>query len=456
MWGHRIFNEMKSEHLVIKIGSSPLDTPEFIALKTEFNKLSHPARPEVSWTLIESLCLSLFKNHGIDLQSGAYYTIARLQRHGLSGFTEGCELLASVIVTHWDALWPEKPNQRTEALNWFNTKASALLRQQTYETKDLRLVYRSERALQLIIDKLAKTTWEKLPKIENLLWFFQNLAKQLEKQEEYAKQNTSESVTLPPLVYIQQPAKQVEQPSPTFIFEPPEPASTLTVTTKKMSATRGFIWGCVLSSALFLVSGFSAYVYFKHEMEAITSIPEGAVAKWLFKPEINTYEYHLALLEKRSPLANLKLIENMQEKAKSYWPADADQAYFSRNWQNQYEARLENMPINDSWSETAMLLQQLSNKIIQQEKNRGSFTLSYLKTAIYDIQKQHNKVEPIEEKLRQLSLQIKNGQPVPPATLINIDNKINGLLARYYELQKQAEQKGLKPSSYSSFGLSHE
>lgn len=52
---------MKSESLVIKIGGSPLDTPEFIALKTEFNKLSHPARPEISWTLIESLCLSLFK-----------------------------------------------------------------------------------------------------------------------------------------------------------------------------------------------------------------------------------------------------------------------------------------------------------------------------------------------------------------------------------------------------------
>ncbi len=57
----------------------------------------------------------------------------------LSGFTEGCELLANVIVTYWDSLWPEKPNQRTEVLNWFNTKlkASALLRQQSYQAKDL-------------------------------------------------------------------------------------------------------------------------------------------------------------------------------------------------------------------------------------------------------------------------------------------------------------------------------
>ncbi|WP_263405777.1 hypothetical protein [Providencia stuartii] len=40
----------QSENLVIKVGGSPLETPEFIALKTEFNKLNHPARPEVSWT----------------------------------------------------------------------------------------------------------------------------------------------------------------------------------------------------------------------------------------------------------------------------------------------------------------------------------------------------------------------------------------------------------------------
>lgn len=238
-----MLSAMKSESLVIKIGGSPLDTPEFIALKTEFNKLSHPARPEISWTLIESLCLSLFKNHGIDLQSGAYYTIARLQQHGLSGFTEGCELLANVIVTYWDSLWPEKPNQRTEVLNWFNTKASALLRQQSYQAKDLRLIYRSERALQLIIDKLAKTTWEKLPKIENLLWFFQNLAKQIEKQEKQTQQDSAEPVSVPPLVCIQQPSKTTDKAAPTFVIETPQPASSFTVVAKKNECDPRFYMG---------------------------------------------------------------------------------------------------------------------------------------------------------------------------------------------------------------------
>ena len=37
--------------------------------------------------------------------------------------------------------------------------------------------------------------------------------------------------------------------------------------------------------------------------------------KWLFKPQLDNYEYHLALLEKRSPLSNLRLIDTMQEKS---------------------------------------------------------------------------------------------------------------------------------------------
>ena len=438
---------MKSESLVIKIGKSPLDTPEFIALRAEFNKLNHPARPEVSWTLIESLCLTLFKTHGIDLQSGAYYTIARLQLHGLNGLTEGIELLASIIVTQWDSLWPEQPHQRTDALNWFNTRASASLRQITYTNSDLRLVYRSERALQLIIDRLAQTTWSKLPKLENLLWFFQNTAKSLELSENTLAQKNSSPTNLPPLVYIQQPRSHSEQVAPTIILEAAEPVAPLPKL-QKMSASKGFFLGFVASAVLFSLAGYGAYYFFKQEINAITAVPEGAIAQWLYNPELSTYADSLNFLEKKSPVLALQLMNNVVETAKLRWPNNADQAFASRNWQNQLTTQLENAPINDSWSETALLLQQLSDKIVQQERNRGSFTLSYLKTAVYDIQKQHNKAVPIEEKLRNFSIQIDSGQPISPAVITNIDAQINGLLARYYELQKQAEKQGLKPSSY--------
>ncbi|EPG2137033.1 VasL domain-containing protein [Providencia stuartii] len=440
----------QSENLVIKVGGAPLETPEFIALKTEFNKLNHPARPEVSWTLIESLCLTLFKTHGIDLQSGIYYTIARLQLHGLNGFTEGCELLASVVVTQWDHLWPEQPHHRADILNWFNSRAGSALRQISFKTSDLRLIYRSERALQLIIDKLAQTTWTKVPKLENLLWFFQNSAKNLEQRENALNQNKGQTVKLPPLVYIQQPKTEQEPPAQSIVIETAaqkRPSSPMP-TQEKMSATKGFFLGLLSSAVIFSGIGYALYYSTQQEVIAMASVPEGAAAQWLYKPELTTYADNLGLLEKQSPIFTLKLADSLVDVAKKRWPNNADQAYVSRNWQNLITTRLENAPISDSWSETATLLQQLSDKIVMQERNRGSFTLSYLKTAIYDIQKQHNKSTPVEERLREFSLQIENDQPISPTLISNIDSQINGLLARYYDLQKQAEERGLKPNSY--------
>ncbi|PQQ22589.1 hypothetical protein C6H64_23700, partial [Photorhabdus luminescens] len=136
------------ENLIIRAGSNPMNLPAFTAIREEINKINHPSQPAVNWQLIESLALTLFRTHGVDLQSAIYYTLARMQLSGLAGFTEGCELLAGVMVSQWDALWPPQPAVRTEMLDWFNTRCGNALRQHDYTPRDLRMIYRAERALQ--------------------------------------------------------------------------------------------------------------------------------------------------------------------------------------------------------------------------------------------------------------------------------------------------------------------
>lgn len=437
-----------NEKFVIKIAGSPLDIPEFIALKAEFNKLNHPSQPEISWTLIGSLSLTLFKTHGIDLQSGTYYTLARLHLDGLNGFTEGCELLANIVVSQWDNLWPTQPNHRYEVLNWFNTKASALLRQLTFSPVDLRLIYRSERALQLIINQLAHTDWPKLPKLENLLWFFQNVAKTLEQNTKNSTQNSSNNtIKIPPIVYISASDKpkenNISNPITEVILSNDPP-----IEKKPMSAKKGFFIGLLSSSTIFITVGTVLYLPMQKELSAITAQPEGAITQWLYQPNISSYANNLFLMEKQSPIFTLRKSEQMLDVAKKLWPNNADQSYATRQWQNILTTRLENAPIDSSWSDTNKLIQQLSDRIVQQERNRGSFTLSYLKTAIYEIQKSHNKSIPIENKLYAFSQEINKEQPISPALINNLDTDINGLLARYYLLQKEAEELGLKPYSY--------
>lgn len=53
----------------IKTGGDPRALPEYVGLREEMKKLSHPARPDVDWKYVEKLCLSLFEHNGVELQT---------------------------------------------------------------------------------------------------------------------------------------------------------------------------------------------------------------------------------------------------------------------------------------------------------------------------------------------------------------------------------------------------
>lgn len=46
-------------------------------MRNELSKLTHPARPDVTWGYVEKRCLSLFELNGVELQTAAWYTLAR-------------------------------------------------------------------------------------------------------------------------------------------------------------------------------------------------------------------------------------------------------------------------------------------------------------------------------------------------------------------------------------------
>ncbi|EHD04767.1 hypothetical protein LTSEWAN_1620 [Salmonella enterica subsp. enterica serovar Wandsworth str. A4-580] len=98
---------MSTDIQTIITGQDPRGLPEFSAMREEINKASHPAQPEMNWTLVESLALTIFKSNGVDLHTASYYTLARTRTQGLAGFCEGVELLAALIGREWDKFWPQ-------------------------------------------------------------------------------------------------------------------------------------------------------------------------------------------------------------------------------------------------------------------------------------------------------------------------------------------------------------
>lgn len=63
----------------LKTGGDPRTLADYAALRDEMNKLSHPARPDFNWQYAEKLCLSQFEHNGVELQTAAWYTLARTQ-----------------------------------------------------------------------------------------------------------------------------------------------------------------------------------------------------------------------------------------------------------------------------------------------------------------------------------------------------------------------------------------
>lgn len=244
----------------IVTGSDPRGLPEFSAIREEINKASHPSQPELNWKLVESLALAIFKANGVDLHTATYYTLARTRTQGLAGFCEGAELLAAMVSHDWDKFWPQGGPARTEMLDWFNSRTGNILRQQiSFAESDLPLIYRTERALQLICDKLQQVELKRVPRVENLLYFMQNTRKrlgpQLKSNTENAAQTTVRTLIYAPETQASSTPEAVVPPLPGLpemkvevrsLTENPPQASVI----NQGSTVRGFIAGIACSVAV--------------------------------------------------------------------------------------------------------------------------------------------------------------------------------------------------------------
>ena len=111
----------------IRVGGDPRGFDDFRALHHELAKLNHPACPDMDWARVEELCLRLFEQNGAELQTAATFTLARSQRHGLTGMNEGLALIETLI-GEWPLLWPIPAPARLDILAWLFAQLQPQLR----------------------------------------------------------------------------------------------------------------------------------------------------------------------------------------------------------------------------------------------------------------------------------------------------------------------------------------
>jgi type VI secretion system protein VasL len=118
----------------IRIGGDPRGFGEFIVLRDELAKLSHPARPDVDWVKVEQCCLTLFQHNGAELQTAAAFALARSQRQGLEGMEQGVTLIEA-LCGEWLSVWPPQASMRLDILAWLFAQLQLLLRRLDMRTQ---------------------------------------------------------------------------------------------------------------------------------------------------------------------------------------------------------------------------------------------------------------------------------------------------------------------------------
>ena len=90
-------------------------TDDFEAIKIELAKLSG-----MDYRLIFDASERLLKRESKDLRVATYYIFASLRDRGLAGFSDGLEILCGLLQKFDQSLWPKKPVQKRNTLNWLS------------------------------------------------------------------------------------------------------------------------------------------------------------------------------------------------------------------------------------------------------------------------------------------------------------------------------------------------
>ncbi|MDT8885279.1 VasL domain-containing protein [Klebsiella aerogenes] len=418
----------------IKTGGDPRSLPDYAALRDELSKLTHPARPDVNWLYAEKLCLSLFEQNGVELQTAAWYTLARAQLAGLFGLNEGLTILEALISHQWGALWPQPVHARMEILSSLSQRLQQRMRSLPLNYSDLSQLYRAEQLLTGLGEVLQRLELKHLSQLDTLRTLMHNSAVRLEYSDGITStgSNIQPGIVLPATVmndatastgdFAGGPDEDKPESAVKWVYvAQPEPQSnvevlsTMPVPVKKW---KSFAAGICTMLVISIVSAWGWHFLHRpdplqtqlaaslapfpapltsEQLEMLrqqTSLPQDLIAQT---------QHQLARLDKLPPDWDIAYSRKLIEQVQVLWPEQAKALV--QQWQQQINISVLPVDKTNGWHEGMTQLQALADKLNALDGQKGKYlTVSELKSQIFGMLTSFRQTVPVEEQLRQLKL----------------------------------------------------
>ncbi|MDH6634328.1 UNVERIFIED_ORG: type VI secretion system protein VasL [Lelliottia amnigena] len=415
----------------IKTGGDPRSLPDYAALRDELSKLTHPARPDVNWRYAEKLCLSLFEQNGVELQTAAWYTLARTQLAGLFGLNEGLTILEALISHQWGALWPQPVHARMEILSSLSQRLQQRMRSLSLNYSDLSQLYRAEQLLRGLGEVLQRLELKHLSQLDTLRTLMHNSAVRLENSDSTGS-NIQPGIVLPATVmnastastrdFAGGPDEDTPDSAVKWVYvaqpEPQPNVEVLSTMPAPVKKWKSFVAGMCTMLVISIVSVWSWH--FLHRPDPLqtqlaaslapfpaplTSEQLGILRQQTQLPQdlIAQTQQQLARLDKLPPDWDIAYSRKLIEQVQILWPEQAKPLV--QQWQQQINISLLPVDTINGWNEGMTQLQALADKLNALDGQKGKYiTVSELKSQVFGMLTSFRQTLPVEEQLRQLKL----------------------------------------------------
>lgn len=461
-----------------KTGGDPRTLADFIALRAEMNKLSHPARPDINWPYAEQLARSLLEHHGADLQTVAWYTLARARLGGLAGIHEGLSLMESLLAHQGKNLWPQALPARTEIFCTLSKRLRQVIRTLSLAPADLESLGQAERSLQsfdAVLQRLEIAPENPLSDLRALLHStvsrFENLDPapalptappvavsdaelpgSLVSEEDVAKVEPVPELKRRPKAEPLAPPLPAKRPAQ-VVASSPASAPVAASTPAPAPRWKPFVAGMVTMLAVtgIAVGGWLALRQSDLPPISVTqnvipglpeTMPQGLV-------DLPQTQRQLGELARLAPDWAISYGDQLVRQALSRWPEQAQP--LAQQWRQQLSAAALPAENLTGWSEGMQQLQRLAGQLNALDEQKGRYlTVSELKTAVFAIMQSFNRAVPLEEQLRQLAA-VPVDQPWPAARESLAELHLQQLIVEYALLKrKQAPPAAIPPTGEPS------
>lgn len=404
----------------VRTGGDPRSLSEFMALRDEMSKLMHPARPDVNWKKVEALSLSLFEMNGVELQTCAWYTLARSHLARVSGMNEGLAILTALLSHQWVQLWPQQVHARTEILNGLSQRLQKLFRTFSLGPADVPALELAEKRIQEMKDILRRQELNHACQMNPLMQLIRSALSRLENspQSEDAPANdmmpgqtlsmVEEAAPASRLVYVirKEPESGVQVAED--VPAPPKrwPAFMAGMATALvLSAATVFSWQALHrpDEATQAMAASVAWVPAPMTAAQIDAFRGTGKSQAHARMWIARITSQINWIKTLAPGWRLRYGQGLVSQAQALWPDDPATQALVQQWEQYQAARTLPASELNVWHDGMLQLRALSAQLDALDRQKGKYlTGSELKTIVWRITSTFASVVPAEEQLRQL------------------------------------------------------